>query len=773
MTAKNIFLYTCLLLLSACSVTKFVPEGEYLYKGATIDYQVLDSAQIPTPLKESMTEALFPTPSSKLWMWWYYKGEQYKQRKKNPFIMGYLTRKFGEKPVYYNSSLTKTVSKNLSDMLFNNGFFLAHAYGDTVHHEKGKGISVVYHAKVQGPAYKVDSLVYMSDSSTLWKTIEEVGVQQAIQHKPYNLDRLVNQRNRIDSYLKNRGYFAFSAADLDYQADTSLAGRHMALGLRIKPETSYRATEVFQMDSITVRPDFDIDGMSVSRNHETLRLPMFTYIGNPKNLRPKVLEQVILLRPGELYSKSKHEMTLRRLSALGIFKYINMTFAQGPMLDNGRRALNANLIMSQMTQKSLSLELGAATFSTGFTGPEVGFTWRHRNLFGGAENLTIKAETGLQLQFGGNSTRGVDYIIWSQLEAQLNVPRIISPIPFRLNYNEYVPHTNIGLEYDRYDFHPLLRLNYVKGFYGYDWKTNSALSYVLNPINISYQQSGDQTGTLDTLTQQVPGLLSTFRNQFIVGSNVSVTYNKLNKVKETGTGHYFYIGLDAAGNLLSAIQSLAKAKKDDNGSYTLFGRPYSQYVRFTPEVKLYQRITKRSMLASRLLVGVGIPLKNSEALPFVEQYVIGGPNSIRAFRFRTIGPGSYYPDSTQQFNFAEHGGDLKFEANLELRFDLNEYVKPAIFLDAGNVWLYKHNPDRPGTTFEARNFAKQMAIGTGFGLRFDFTFFVLRFDFGVPLHVPYTEDENGPLASQWVIKDFSWRWLRKNTVFNLAIGYPF
>ncbi|MDX5347269.1 MAG: outer membrane protein assembly factor [Hymenobacteraceae bacterium] len=207
-------------------------------------------------------------------------------------------------------------------------------------------------------------------------------------------------------------------------------------------------------------------------------------------------------------------------------------------------------------------------------------------------------------------------------------------------------------------------------------------------------------------------------------------------------------------------------KATDDEPRTVIGQPYSQYSRFETDFRYYYKVGRESKIATRLIAGVGIPFGNSSTLPYVKQFTIGGTNSIRAFRARSIGPGTYkIPDELVQ-SFFDQTGDIKLETNIEYRFPISGFFKGALFVDAGNIWLLKESADRPGGEFKASDFLNELAVGTGFGLRVDVEFFVLRFDFGIPVRVPYEGGRN-------VISDFSPGLGDNGFVLNIAVGYPF
>jgi outer membrane protein assembly factor BamA len=231
---------------------------------------------------------------------------------------------------------------------------------------------------------------------------------------------------------------------------------------------------------------------------------------------------------------------------------------------------------------------------------------------------------------------------------------------------------------------------------------------------------------------------------------------------------YNKLTLDFSGNIAGLLTG-ANSKAGD--TIKVFGVPFSQFVKFENEFRHYYKFSKEAQIASRLIVGAAFAYGNSEEIPFIKQFFIGGTNSIRAFRARSIGPGSYHDPAINTNTFTEdQSGDLKLEFNTEYRAKLFGIVKGALFVDAGNIWLLTNNTDKVGAKF-SKDFLNEIAVGTGAGLRFDLSFLVLRTDFAFPIRKPYLPD-----GERWVLDQISFgssSWRKENLIFNLAIGYPF
>lgn len=312
-------------------------------------------------------------------------------------------------------------------------------------------------------------------------------------------------------------------------------------------------------------------------------------------------------------------------------------------------------------------------------------------------------------------------------------------------------------------------------------------------MDISYVQLGKSSKEFQQKLDKNQFLARSFDNQFIIGSRYSYTLNtQVNqerqsefKEREYDRSHFFFNGkIDIAGNFMNLVQNTFH--NEENGDPTkIFGTPYSQFVRGEFDFRYFLQLDKSNQVATRIIIGTGYAYNNSVTLPYIKQFSIGGSNSIRAFPARTIGPGTYNvrnedplsEDPTSDANsqttlmFIDQRADMKLEGNAEFRFDIISFLKGAVFVDAGNIWLIREDPNRPGGRFKKDQFLDELAVGTGAGLRFDFNFFVLRFDLAFPLRKPYL-----PQNERWVFDEIKFgnpSWRSDNLILNIAIGYPF
>ncbi|RYG05842.1 MAG: hypothetical protein EOO07_29665, partial [Chitinophagaceae bacterium] len=421
------------------------------------------------------------------------------------------------------------------------------------------------------------------------------------------------------------------------------------------------------------------------------------------------------------------------------------------------------IFLTPLKKNSLTFGVTGTSKSNNFVGSEVKLTQTTRNLFRGAEQLDISVSGGFETQISGLA-RGLNSFSFTT-EAKLTFPQFIVPFYKPKSTTAFIPKTVASLSYQLLNRGSEYSLNAFKAELGYNWKENIRKEHTFNPISVNFVKAGFPSRTTrDSLFDVNPVLRSSLENQFIIGSNYTFNYNEASsEAKWVATNINFNI--DLSGNTLGLLTG---AFKKNSSQKTLFGIPYAQYLRLSTSVSNFWRLNSAGLTwANRLTLGYGYAYGNSQSMPFVKQFFIGGSNSIRAFRARTLGPGSYQSESSQFF--ASEAGDVKAELNSEIRTKLFSIVNAAAFVDAGNIWLRKENPQKPGSSLQG--FYKDIAVGAGVGLRFDASILVVRFDLAFPLRKPWL-----PEKERWVIDKVSFgdtQWRRDNLVLNIAIGYPF
>ncbi len=760
------FYFLLIFFASSCSVTKNIPDNDALYDGSTIKLKPAnDSIKFNSKdVKEEMETLLRPSPNAS------FLGIKYKLffynlagTPKGKGLSYWIKTKLGEPPVL-GSSINLEKNRTLLENRFENrGYFGTPVTVDTV--IKHKQLKVTYSAVVQ-PQYKIRNVSFVTDSGAIGSKLRELSKTSFLKTgNPYDLDVIKNERERIDANLKESGFFFFNPDFIIVNADSTVGNNQVDMYVTLKRETPDKAKNVYFINNVVVFADYNLENDTAIADVKALSVKYDDYyIYDPqKKFKPIIFSRNLVFKPDEVYNRQAHNLSLNRLVSLGVYKFVKARFQE---VDSTHATdLNALYYLTPLPKKSLRFELSGLSKSNNSNGGELSLTWRNRNLLKAAELLSVKVYGGLEKQ----SSSQQPTVTTNRLGAEINlvVPRTISPFKFKTNRN-FVPQTQATLGYELFQRNTQYTLSSSKASFGYIWKEKITTEHQLNIVSINLVQPRSITPEFqDSLNRNIT-LARSIEKQFIFGSTYNYNYNSQAQPNKKRINYYLNGNLDVSGNIIGLSKGANVAAGKEK---TIFGIPFSQYIRTEIDFRNYIKFGKKSILASRALAGVGYAYGNSAALPFVKAFFAGGTNDIRAFRARGLGPGSYYAGNAAIVGFLpDQPGDVKLELNTEFRAKLFSVIYGAVFVDAGNIWLLKDNPQTPGGKF-TNKFLNDFAVGTGAGLRVDISFFVLRLDVAFPIRKPYILD-----GSKWVIKDISFgnsEWRKENLVYNLAIGYPF
>jgi len=372
-----------------------------------------------------------------------------------------------------------------------------------------------------------------------------------------------------------------------------------------------------------------------------------------------------------------------------------------------------------------------------------------------------------EAQFSGKNKNLFSYSFNPQVE--IYFPRFVAPFHINNVSSMYTPKTRISFSYNylkRVDFFNLRTFQFI---YGYKWKEDIKKEHELNPINVSYTSLSKQSPAFTEILAVNPFLKKSYEEQFIAGASYSFVYNE-QVIPGKKIHYYFHLSAETSGNAFSLVKSIGGDKASSDNPARVIGSIYSQYSKLSMDTRGYFNFTNTNKIALRIFAGIGKPYGNSSTLPYIKQFFSGGPNSIRAFHINTVGPGSYLQNNNNR-GFLQLGGDIKLEANAEYRFSIIRFLKGAVFVDAGNVWLLKSNPANVVSPFSFSKVMDELAVGAGVGLRVDVSFFILRFDLATPLRKPWLPEGQRLVVNDINIGSSAWR--SDNLILNVAIGYPF
>jgi outer membrane protein assembly factor BamA len=739
-------------MLFSCSETKSLQEGQYLYDGARVKIKANPDIKRKErkTLEAELKDLVRPVPNGS------FLGIRFKLllynlagTSKGKGIRYWIREKLGEPPVLASYSVMEKSRAVLQNRLENRGYFKDSVLLDTTY--KGRKLSALYTAQI-GYQYKIRKVVYPSGPDSLSQQIARMARRSLLRPgRPYNLDLIKEERTRIDARLKQRGYYYFSPDDLLIRADSTVGDHQVDLTLIIKRSTPPQARQVYRIGDVVVFTEYDINSDTGAAVQQVPKFQGYTIIDSARWLRPEVISRALVFKSGDLYNRRAHDLSLSRLISLGVFKFVKVRFDE---TDTARNILNAFYYLTPAKKKSIRFEVSGLTKSDNANGGLLSVNWRNRNFFRGAELFTASVYGGLERQYIGNG----QHVNTNKLGVDLNlyIPHIIAPFRFRTN-SGFVPKTRVNLGYEYFSRRDQYTLNSFKTSFGYIWKETASKEHSLDIIRINYV---NPTHIDPAFQQQLDTniiLARSLERQFIIGPVYNFNLNTQYRPNRKKDNFYFNANLDLSSNLLGLLSG---ADVQQGKEKKIFNTPYSQYIRTELDFRHYHNFSKYTVLASRITGGIGYAYGNSVTMPFVKQFFAGGANDIRAFRSRSVGPGSYYAGNRDTAFLPDQPGDIKLELNSELRFKLFSVVRWAFFVDAGNIWTLRYDSSRPGSRF-GKDFLDQTAIGVGTGLRIDVSILLLRLDLGIPVREPFRPEHE--------------RWLfdHKNFVLNFAIGYPF
>lgn len=753
----------------SCSNTKYLKEGEMLYTGAEVKIENDSlSKKSKKALKSELEDNLTPKPNSSFLglrpkLFFYNIAKEPKKEKGFNYWLKY---KIGEKPVLLSDvdrEFNKDIIVNYSE---NKGYFNAKATYDTV--SKNKKAQVIYTLR-PGNQYLINKVKFQNDSIPVTEEIVKVSDKTLLKEgNPFDLDVIKSERERIDNQLKQKGFYYFHPDNLIIQADSTVTKNHkVELNVKLKENTPDLAKQQFTIDKVVVFPNYNIrdvkDGKyNIPMDSDSLRKYAHDdiYVIDPEQkFKPKIFDRALYFKKGDLYNRADHNLSLNRLINLGVFKFVKNEFV---ISDSLNHKFDAYYLLTPRQIQSLRLEALGRTNSANYAGSEINLNWTHRNLFRGAEQFKASVYGAFDVQIGG--PKDAKNLFRAGANAQLSIPRIVAP--FRFNSSSaFVPRTNISIGYEFQNRTEYYTLNTFSGSFGYLWKENVRKEHDLKIIDITYVTPANVTPLYDSISAKSQALQRVVQKQLIFGPTYSYTYTNTMLPKKNTI--YYKGTLDLAGNLTGLFSG---ANVKDGKQKSIFGVPFSQYAKMEHDFRFYHKLGDKSSFASRFIGGIAYPYGNSDNIPFSKQFFSGGSNSIRAFRARTLGPGSFDPRTIKQGYYFDQSGDIKLELNAEYRANIYKFLNVAFFADAGNIWLVNDDIQRPGAKFSS-DFLSEIAVGAGFGLRLDFSILILRLDLAMPFRVPYYEKGDRWTFDKINFGNSSWR--RDNLILNIAIGYPF
>ncbi|MEO7174849.1 MAG: BamA/TamA family outer membrane protein [Saprospiraceae bacterium] len=770
-------------MLISCNTTQFLTEGQILLTKNTIKI----SKDLPSKERRGLKTELLPVIKQKpnttflgmgrVGLWMYFK---HSKASDTTAWDKWVIKKLSQEPVFFDPSLNEASSSALRLYVQKKGYFQASVtYQENVNDQTGQATYFINpeklyrigHVDMVSEDKKIDSLLQAYKANTYLKAGEPAN------QKLYNLEKI-----RIVRIMQQHAYAKFNQAFIaPLQADTIKGIANILL--EVLPQNNGLPHQQYRIGKIQVYPDYQATINVLPEIDTMIGGYRFINYGLRFKVKPKVIIRNIKLRPEEPFNVDNYDLTLRRLGRLGYYKF--QYIKELPADDSTKINYNIYLSPEKKHAWGYAININNSNISAskqnylGFNAP---INYQNRNLFKGAESLNSSIIGGIEFSTRAPyEIRSVQFKVTNELSipAYVNATgvykglsklRILNPRIYK--YLEDNASTKVNLSYEFFNINKYYRYHSINTSLGYDvFADNNRTHYRFNSIGFNYLVPFIQD-TFNSILENNPVLERSFRRQLFSGILLrDFLYEHNSGIKSNGESFYTIVNFDLSGLEWMAVNYAANQFRD---TFRIGSTEAAQYVKPEWSGSYLKDYGNKTALMLRANVGLAVPFGTSTAVPYVKQFYAGGPNSMRAWRIRQLGPGSYIDSisSKPEFDLPYYQtGDFKFEINAEYRFDIFWRLKGALFVDAGNVWALntKIKESRPGAVLTSKSY-KEIAVGSGFGLRLDFTFFIIRFDIGTKVRNPYpiegkTKNPYYPYTS------FGSAW--KDLNLNLAIGLPF
>ncbi|WP_455082958.1 translocation and assembly module lipoprotein TamL [Prevotella aurantiaca] len=746
-----LFFVTLATLFASCSTDKFVADGSYLLdkvelRSDAADFNASQLAQYVRQKENSRWFSVFKIPLGTYSL---------AGRDTTKWINKTLQR-IGEKPVYYDTLQARLSCEDLRVAMNNMGYMNARVALNTK--VRGKKLKAIY-TLIPGEPFQITRFNYdIQDSAIadLLKTELSQGIN-ANQPRQFTVAALDNERKRITKVLNNHGYYRFNKDYIYYTADTIRGYRGVDVTLHL---TKYKESAADKQP--TLHPRYIIGKVNVMPGDST-----------GLHLRRSVIADNTLIEPGKYFSATDLQNTYNNFARLGTIRYTDIEFREMPQFDSvtigkifdytpvSLRFLETNIKLSHTKPNTFSFQ-PEGTNTAGDLGAAAVLTYQNRNLFHGSELFSLELRAAFEAIKGLEGYSNHNYEEYG-VQARLQFPRFLAPFSTRefRRHSNAVSELSVSWDFqDRPEFHRRV----FSAAWKYNWSNAKRnLNYELEVPDLSYVympwiSERFKTDYLDNVSNRNAILRYNYEDLFIIRSGFSISYNRNDDVAIKAK-------IESAGNFLSLVDKVSKFKKNEQGQSKIFNIAYAQYLKFDFSFTRILRFDPLNSLALHADFGIAYPYGNSKVLPFEKRYIAGGPNSVRGWSVRELGPGSFR-GTDGRIDFINQTGDLKLNLNAEYRTRLFWKFDGAAFIDAGNIWTLREYAEQPGGQFRFNRFFQQIAAAYGLGLRLNFNYFILRFDAGMKAIDPAysTGRAHYPIVHPNFGRDFT---------FHFAVGLPF
>jgi len=704
----EIILYSSILILLAtsCNITKRVAKDDLVYMGTEITIKDKDMIVGSDDIETNINT--IPQPGTRTGIGNIYTGiYNIYESTADAGFKHWVKYRLGEEPKIYEANQVNTTEATISYYLNGKGYFSHKVNCDTTVADRKVNMNCIVKL---GNRYQIDSVVFPIDSTYSALKLDEKLKRAIIKEGIYyDRDRLDYERSRLAKLAGDMGFADFGAENVFYYVDTTAGDHKIDLYTNIITPTDSTFHTRYMLDSIYIYPNYTINQKNNSLNSVPVR-DGIVIKEKDHYLDHRLLDRLILSKTGKYYNRTAERKSVNRLLDLGLFRFINIQ--NDVKNDNGKQgSIVQHIYITPEKMQSISGEVELNNRSGNFFGTGASTNYKHKNIFGHAESLTL----GLSIQ------RRIQYYTLESAVAK----------------------------------------------FGYKWRENARKLHEFYPLNINQVSVRNKTSEFQDLLSDDPRLAAAFEDILIAGLQYYFTYsNQANSADRKYK--YFRTELETSGNLFGLF-----ANKGNDETSKILGLDFAQYAKLTFDYRRYFPVGNGD-IATRIILGGGLAYGNSDELPYIKQYIIGGSNSLRGFRLRGLGPGASVTDTETLTPFAaqfvDQTGDIKLEFNVEYRFPVFDFVKGAAFVDAGNIWLLS-SETKPEGNFELDNFYNQIGVSAGLGIRLDFSFFLIRMDLGIPLRSTTLANGFEWQLSEIELLDTEWR--QNNLRYNIGIGYPF
>lgn len=828
---------TFVLIFSSCNPSKRVQEGDYLLMSNNIELLTSESSLAPNKKelkeivkKEDLSNLIKQAPNRKflgvtrMYLGFYnmvspeklardIKNKQLKLEKKNAKrvakgksekeykkpLREWATNEIGEIPVIYDSALTVRSVNQIENYLYNKGFFNPNvSYQISVDTVKRR-IEVIYNVEPKIP-YRINQIDFLIQNPEINKIINEaILAKDSVIYKGdrFDLNDLQHYQKVLTRGIREYGYYLFNSSMVYFQADTNLNSYSVNLSLnindnRINSEQNANSSyySKFYIENIYINTSYP------SKNYDNGQaIPYDTISYKGKEIlyqhhfryNPKLFQRALVISKDSLYSVDETELSFKKLFELGNFDLVNISYNQTQMSDSASDHLPLDAFINLNSTKNQSISFETTTTNNGgYLGISGAISYSHKNIFKGAEELRISLFGGVEAQqlLNEESSGLFDFNTFEiSPEIEILFPHFVAPFSYSRFRRVLNPKTSIAINYN-YQNRPDYTRTTTTSYYGYKWNSSSNLNHQLNIFQISFtkiQKEDLFQEYLDNLNNAV--LEASYTDNVVPSTKYIGTYNNQRNSFQRNI-YYTRLLTQMAGVGTYGLSQLFNAEQDSLGRYLFKEIPFANFIKAEVDFRSFTHFDENNSLAYRVDVGGAWTLKNLDVIPFTDAFFVGGSNSNRAWRPRTLGPGSFF-DSTGVEAY-DKIGEIKIDLSLEYRFNLVSFIDLALFVDASNIWyMPKEGLDKDSpAVFNKDRFISEIAIGTGFGVRLNFNFFLIRFDFGLQ-----TKDPSAHPGERWLwepktkynariygineLDQLDLQHYKAKTIFNLAIGYPF